>query len=259
MKISITFVLFAFVAQTFSLTCPTFTCTKAFENKLTCATKTIVDNVFSVIIKPCDDDKFACPFTERLDEDDICTDVPVKMYPGEVCNTGNDCINGTCKDGKCKSGEVGNDCKTHMDCGEALYCLNKKCANLVDANGACSDTVLCKVGLACANGNCTKIASIENEKPAFVPATCKSYYMENGACTDGPILNEADKKSETCPRPEGCQYTFKGKPDKKVTEPCVCGMTPNSTGICRPGEGDTKLDDVRGNVHFIAHYLFRQN
>jgi hypothetical protein len=123
--------------------------------------------------------------------------------------------------------------------------LSGKCAPLIAAGAPCNETNLCQVGLLCVNNNCTKIGSIENGKAAVVPATCKSYYMEDNKCTDGPILNETEKKLEVCPSSGECHYSFKGDANKKITEPCVCGMTQNATGICRPGEGDTQLDDVR--------------
>lgn len=245
MKITITFVFFALIAQTFSLTCPTFACTQNFTNNQTCASKTIVGNVFSVLIKPCADSKLACPFTENLDEDDLCAAPVLKMYPGEFCNTAADCIQGTCTGNICQSGAAGATCKTHLDCGAGLFCLSGNCTALIGVGGACSDTTLCQVGLICAAGNCTKIASIENNQPAVVPATCKSYYMENGNCTDGPMLNDTERKMPAC-TPDGvCHYTFKGTAGKIATEPCTCGLTNYTTGVCRPGEGDAKLDDVR--------------
>ena len=67
--------------------------------------------------------------------------VVYSSYPGEPCNTTTDCLSGTCTSGVCFGSNVGQVCKSHLNCNPGLRCSNNICSSLLNigASGCSSD------------------------------------------------------------------------------------------------------------------------
>lgn len=61
------------------------------------------------------------------------------IVPGDVCNTGDSCNQGTCTKGACASNnKVDSACNTHADCPIATWCKAQKCAAIIAPGAACT-------------------------------------------------------------------------------------------------------------------------
>ena len=121
----------------------------------------------------------------------ICIKRKNNLEIGDKCLIGNECITGTCTEGKCVGSKEGNQCNTDSNCDIGLYCetiSNKNvCTKYVDAGGSCtgSDTYRpCKAGYVCANNQCTLQFSIENGSASTNPFACKSKFSYGGKCAE---------------------------------------------------------------------------
>jgi hypothetical protein len=201
---------------------------------------------FFVTLRGCNETFEVCPFQAPLDEEDICVNsTTYKKMPGEYCDTKDNCYSANCTANNICGGQpVGIACKSDMECDVGLYCFNKVCTQTAGAGMFCNDTVKCAADALCVQQACVRLASIENDNATVVSATCKSFYVVNNKCSPGPILI-GDSDSNVCNSglQKPCLYNIT---DKNLTwnDSCVCGMHVNSTGVCKPGEGDIAVADI---------------
>jgi hypothetical protein len=140
----------------------------------------------------------------------------------------------------CKGNQKGDECTNTNQCDRGLYCDEGRCKETGEGCNAKGEG--CSVNQICikATKECVKLASIENDKPAPVPAACKSYYQnEEGKCTEGPKLKDLHKHD--CPKEGTCQYSVG---DKTIETSCSCAKDNTGKRYCPPGKGDINTNDV---------------
>ena len=134
-----------------------------------------------------------CTIPHEYGSDGYCEDK--KRYPGEYCDSNNQCHEGNkCKGYVCRGRKVGEFCNSHINCDVELYCNNKRCT---EPTNTCDKNKLCKSNEVCDNGKCVVMAQLENGANAFVPAACKSYYLVGNKCHEGPKLNPNTNSKES--------------------------------------------------------------
>ena len=220
-------------AAVFASDCPIYNCTlDRVEKTAACAFK----NITHVDMKLCKASDELCPAPTGLDEESLCTKKTLlkNLYPGEYCETVDQCLYGTCEKNKCSGDPVNKACKHDTDCNVGLYCNGEVCTALLPLNTDCTNGTRCDVGSFCYNGNCTLFAQLEDGTPATIPAACKSYYIVEGKCQTGPKWAKSANNST-------CNYTLG---NNSFEEQPVCGKQSNGEPICTKGKGDTPLDDV---------------
>lgn len=263
MKFSIYIVIITLIQLGFLQVCPVFQCYE-FPNENACAMKSQGENGFVMNLRGCNttiNKDYVCPLSAQEEEEDICAlPSPKKVFPGEVCNTTEDCISGTCENKLCVGKKEGDKCGADYECGPNLYCL-ETCKPAIKNGEPCNTTDKCKADALCLQNKCVQYASIDNNQPALVPATCKSLFMYEGKCSAGPTLSEDNKKTNICIGRNNlepiCKYSISNGPS--FNESCTCGMTNTTFGLCKLGEGDYQVDYVnlyKPNILFLVLYLY---
>jgi len=212
------------------------------------------ENLMTYYLNPCNDTKI-CPLNFH-DQPDICSldHVHPTKFPGEFCKIGLECLSGNCLNNTCKGVEAGFKCTSDSVCDAGLYCneLNE-CEEAKYENLKCDYKTKCLSTFVCNKGVCTKILSLENGSEASAPLACKSYFIHQGVCFEGPKLQKEEQYEDT----EGpipcnnetylCSYVVDGK--LKINQLCQCGMADTRDSFCSPGKGDIDSKDYAEYVH----------
>eukprot|EP00830_Metopus_es_P013824 TRINITY_DN3487_c0_g1_i1.p1 TRINITY_DN3487_c0_g1~~TRINITY_DN3487_c0_g1_i1.p1 ORF type:complete len:405 (+),score=64.23 TRINITY_DN3487_c0_g1_i1:67-1281(+) len=186
------------------------------------------------------------------------SDLPIKCtdyynypfrYPGENCRHNAECKRGTCSvNMTCTGGSKGDTCTDDLDCGPRLYCDSETqtCARALTKDADCTNGK-CDTPYVCNNKKCTSIGSLQIGDIATSPAACKSFYIKDSLCHEGPKLvrNESDPKSGPIECTEKCTYKLADVP---YDEPCLCGKTDQMKGYCSPGRAE--IDNLN---HYISY------
>ena len=216
---------------------------KVFNIELnTCSkTNTHYCNVYDVLISKTDNYINEC---EKLPSN-------LPSYPGGVCLVSDDCIFGTCYDGKCVNFQFNDECNAYEDCSINQTCLEHKCVPYSEVE-RCEDSYQCPFSKICIKNVCINAYSIEDYTKdntegditdyIYIPYTdrpdmlCKSgsYYREGDRYYCGTLHNIDDTCREEC--------KYKNQEDKIITikENCVCGFNKDRSKHCELGNGEKK-------------------
>eukprot|EP00826_Nyctotherus_ovalis_P003074 TRINITY_DN10617_c0_g2_i2.p1 TRINITY_DN10617_c0_g2~~TRINITY_DN10617_c0_g2_i2.p1 ORF type:complete len:229 (+),score=52.04 TRINITY_DN10617_c0_g2_i2:696-1382(+) len=217
----------ALAAGCLAMKCADYKCGNNNSNEGECITWTVT----GMTIIPCKDG-LACLMDNK--GVGMCKkpgDIKGK-YAGEYCESNPQCRTDNCVNNVCV-GKKDGKCTTHADCDVEQFCDKEKCAKI---EGACSvaNNKPCKSNEVCNGDVCVRLASIDNGKPSQVPAACKSYYIKDKKCEQGPTLKREDKGM--------CVYQV-GK-DPEYTDTKVCVRDSKGSSFCDPGRGKMNINDV---------------
>ena len=233
--------IFAFAAAEF--TCDVYSCAK-LEGDI-CARVNQTDSRLYFEFQTCPESK-VCDLHLGT-EPDHCNafyTTPSK-YPGEYAANETECFGGIYDKEKkiCLGKKLNDTCSGDIDCGPKLFCSSQICVPALKEGEACGAAAKCDAHLVCNKGNCTKVGSLKEDIEASAPAACKSFYIMNGRCHEGPKLltSNGKKAEEPIECPGDCTYTLNGT---NHSSSCICGKTEFGRPFCTPGKGDVDITDV---------------
>lgn len=201
----------------------------------------------TITLKVCDNSKL-CDFHPE-NKSNNCVQFVKNRYPGEYCDYSKECINGACVKNHCFINDT-NSCEYNEHCNANYFCNSeKKCSKVAGDGDNCASSK-CDVGLVCLtnkNGTktCVKIGSLSLGNDSSSPAACRTYYVVDGKCAEGPKLlgfNENNRLPTKCK--ENCTYTIGS--NKYITS-CVSEKSADATLLCNPGIGDIDASKVMFN------------
>lgn len=99
-------------------------------------------------------------------DESYCTKLPIYKEEGEKCRENSECKSYICEGGKCITRKDGEFCDKFPACGQFSTCHDNKCVPLLEEGGACDSDYQCGFDLACGNGKCQKMFSLESGKPS---------------------------------------------------------------------------------------------
>lgn len=246
--------------------CPIYNCTdfnNTDEKKFTC--KKMNDEVFN--LQACPKPSLFCDLHYDTEED-ICRESyskPLK-YPGEHCHTAAECYSKSCNNKTeggptvCLGWWINNNCTSDIDCDNTLYCNKeaRRCLpwSKIDEECGISGKKCGPNGICGTNNRCILIGSLDNGNVTTAPRACKSQYMHEGLCQQGPKLKRTADDPQAgpieCPKEtKKCIYTFTSMSGEtsEIEEDCECGRTENPQGLyCNPGVGDIDFSDYLSYV-----------
>ena len=221
--------------------CPLYVCEKKFISNKGCASTKFKNDFLEIHLHSCGKNKI-CDILLMQDGVAKCMDYYniTKRYPGEYCTSSHECYSGKCQDSKCIWQSPNDKCTDDIDCNVGLFCLNGLCKNYITQKEDCRKSSLkCPPNAVCDSNypNCIKIGSLDIGSKSNTTAACSSFYIYNGTCASGPILDPRYKgqnpgKCEYLPR----NYSFSEKP--------LCGMSSNQASYCNYGPGDFNIQSV---------------
>ena len=97
-----------------------------------------------------------------MGEEAYCTKKPIEKEEGETCQRTTECKSRMCIEGKCSTLPDGAKCKKHFQCGQFSSFSNSVCKPLVKEGDAYDGDDGCGFKLACGNGKCQKMFSLES-------------------------------------------------------------------------------------------------
>ena len=100
-----------------------------------------------------------CPAKEEA----YCIKKIVKKDEGDQCEADTECKSGMCTEGKCSTLPDGAECKKHYQCGQFSACRpsDSTCQPLLKEGDSCDSDYDCGFNLACGDGKCQKMFSLE--------------------------------------------------------------------------------------------------
>lgn len=185
---------------------------------------------------------------------------PLKRYPGEECETDDDCINdySNCVNKVCSNSPEYPACNSTRDCPVGKACMNDTgsptCKDQKDEGESCENGWDCKNYLGCYRNRCIKFGSLKtgmlnDEEIANFTGNqmrqllCASEHLDEAEkkfCVDteydmGWIKDEGkiidDKGFVKCDYGEICKYHYVNKKGG-VKMPCGCGYNEEGQGYC---------------------------
>ena len=237
------------------------------ENNNYCATKkrTESNSVFEVRVKQCH--SMSCNIYDtllgELEKNTSCQRPPENSiynypsYPGGVCNSDINCLNGICINGTnndtkyiCQDSLKGENCSSHNNCPLNTACINGKCQQYLDDDEKCNDSYQCQFDSFCNRHNgvktCEKLFKKKNGEDI-------SDYLDEeerfeNLCEDGGyIIEEKNGKiTKTCEKLNNIDYdcndicTYKKSDGSiyKSEDKCLCGYNKYRTKHCVLGNGE---------------------
>jgi len=225
--------------------CPDIICNESSMNGSVCAKW----DEKSLILNKCKEDEI-CVLPLNITEDGNCQkiDETATLLPGEYCTNPKQCLyENECANNVCKGKKPNEDCTHDGNCDVELHCNSKKkCANSADS---CSETEKCKSNQICLYGKCVILGQLEDGKESVVTGACRSYYIHDGKCTEGPKLHGNDKFM--CPYTEQCRYYWTHNNSMFLSR-CICSGDAAINAFCSPGQGDIDTSDVYVCVKIVC-------
>lgn len=155
--------------------CPLFKCEKQ-EPKQTCINKSVVKTDLIAYINKCKDNQF-CNWNEddlfdNLEYQASCKEIILdKGYPGDECNTIEDCkvieykssFSRSCTNGICRGFSENNPCDSSKQCDIGLTCSNKTCSKFIQPGEKCTGLKdeACNGLASCYKDICTEWYTLE--------------------------------------------------------------------------------------------------
>ena len=234
-----------------------FSCDLNEDDKY-CAMKKRTDSnsIFEINVKKCS--SMPCNIYDTLLGDtekitfcqDSSTNTSYKnpSYPGGVCNSTLDCLNGICVNSTCEN-SIENECLSHENCPLNTACINSKCQPYLKIDEKCSDSYQCEYDAYCnkKNQKCTPLFSV-SDGVDITEETLPGERIEN-ICQNGEYITEKDDNDvihrycETLKNVEYncndvCTYT-KHNGEKYISEEkCLCGYNKYRSKFCVLGNGE---------------------
>jgi hypothetical protein len=188
----------------------------------------------------------------------ICTlnvqsDDMIKRYPGESCETDDQCIKsdigtGACSNKKCAGLADREGCKSTAGCLIGFYCdaETHKCAAQKAKEGKCKESSECINELLCNASICSITPysldsgkDLDDSDPNFNQFKCKFNYTHKNKCATLTQEAEGDKDGFIeCQYGDTCQYKVDGD---DITGICDCGYNADGKGYCQRGHNKSKL------------------
>lgn len=290
--------------------CPKFTCDKKYkknDSNICLVKKQLYSpNNSEYVLYGCSDPNSSCLFdysslffpnnnissitcnkqeSEIDDEDSI-------SYPGEPCNSNNDCyFQLNCLNNICYGKGFDEQCHFNIDCNAGLYCNDKenKCKYLKREESPCKDEFECMNNMGCYNNKCVLYFSlpvntqvtpllVKQNQNRNIEDLCEYGYIDYSAneCskisyfkTDDKIFNEEKMKNANyikdvnlfkCNLGDTCQY-FRNNNSEKFNY-CICGYNKEGQGYCPYSHDDEYnwkryFTQVRVNRNNKCHTLNR--
>lgn len=267
--------------------CPIFQCESEDRQKEKVCTSSLFDlgnkrlNI-SLFSKSCTWDKEICDFSRNFntsaESNSTCApkqeQKTIKRFPGEACDTDNDCyaetktdIFGICsnKTKLCLGKLKGDDCGATHQCVKGLYCkkgeTKSTCEYQLSSEKNCTQTYECANNLACLNNTCKDAfyslnvgdeITVEYDQLISKERFCKTNKVRQNA-KDGKFRcisrNHTDARNASlnddliqCNFNQKCNYTIS---DNVTTDednlPCDCGYNKNGFGYCPRGHDSSKI------------------
>ena len=190
-------------------------------------------------ISPCSDNDLICVLPSGMEDNGICTnknEVPSAL-PGDYCTNDEQCLyESKCLGNVCKGMKANDSCILDEHCDVELYCDGAKCK---EPQENCTKEGECASNKMCYGGKCVALFSLDNNANSTIPGICKSYYVEDTKCVEGPTL--VNKETLNCPNTSSCTYKVL---DKEFNKSCICGQTENGSRFCPLEKGDFYVSKV---------------
>lgn len=198
----------------------------------------------------------------------------VNRYPGEDCNTDEECESeSNCVYHICSGYPIGTRCRNHLQCDIGLYCYDQTRCTAQKLEGEkcrsdqeCRNDLGCNIDYTTQKGSCVKYYSIHNGEDV---GTCYSSDREafNSLCSSG-VCSLYDKTvssglgvcSEnissqgdlpiTCTQNEDC-IGIDSK-NTTYTGTCTCGIEEDGTSYCELWSGDDPQLEIR--EAYLTHF-----
>ena len=166
------------------------------------ATRQGSDNI--IYVAGCAEDEY-CPAKEEA----YCTKKIVKKDEGDQCELDTECKSGMCTEGKCSTLPDGAECKKHYQCGQSSACRpsDSTCQPLLKEGEACDSDYECDFNLACGDGKCQKMFSLEVGAVSDNWKLCKSGISYKYKSKKGYNFYCVDKRQDTPTCPENYEKT----------------------------------------------------
>ncbi len=190
--------------------------------------------------------------------------------PGNKCLNNFDCTSRDCFNGICKGVEKNGYCDEHRDCDVGLRCRKDKniCdLQIVAGENGCLSDFDCSNSAGCMSGACVTYTyiklsyfSLGKNKTTTSDVFCKSVFMMNGVCLNGPRVTNKDLPYHciiNSTYTEKCIYNFAGSEFKFD---CQCGVNSDGDAFCPLPSGEIKYmnylptlsDLLKNNCHTLA-------
>jgi hypothetical protein len=256
-------------AQSLNFSCPTYQCLqtthmRSLDSSTYCllAHTTTIPIVFSANSCPANT---YCTIGANADNY-YCNSAPNAFnlsYPGEMCNTTNNCIGGaTCQSNVCKGLLSSQSCSSDVQCDVDLFCspVTNKCSPLGAYNSSCSIMQPCQSHLYCDSYSLTCLlkGTLDNFRNTPTRWACKNFFAIKSEgklqCWSPPAFAEDTNNSMTT-KPctiggSDCRYIISNSVE--YYKDCRCGYTANLTnsGYCPIAEGA-----LSNNISVLQTYI----
>ena len=233
---------------------------KEDETNNICAIKkrTESNTIFEVKVKKCP--SMPCDIYNTLlgetEKNTTCETPPNNIeyknpsYPGGVCKSDINCLNGICLSGKCVDSLKGESCYSHENCPLNSTCYQGWCRNYLKLNYRCENSYQCEFDAFCnqKTKKCQELFSLEDGTviTGLVP---ENERMEN-LCKSGGFIIEKDSTGQLIRKCETltnlditcndlCRYKRKSNDNIfESEEKCMCGYNKYRSKYCTLGNGE---------------------
>jgi len=236
--------LVSFVYSSTNRICANYKCENLPDGE--CYKLTMEKDKFEYALQSCLEDEL-CDFDSDVYHGKCSKHLPRRL-PGEFCTAKKDCLNERCNNETktCEGIREGGPCTLDEECDSGLFCSKEegKCEDVVKEGKNCTEKK-CGPGLVCDGEKCVHILSIDIDKPSKVSAACKTFYIIDGNCQKGPVLNRKGDEGEgpiQCKNVNNCEYKIND--EDTIKSNCVCGINEEGKSYCNPGIGDIDFEDV---------------
>lgn len=240
----------------------------------TCVYQSLMDN--TNYLQPCPSDNLNnfCDPAYPPQGNVTCTPpIPqiTQSYPGEICESSEQCLHGSCINQKCSAQNLGQNCQDHDECNPGLRCFNEQCVPQISANS----TVLCLNDYDCvSNAGCNRTGSAPGFcVPYFtvpvggIVGDCDLQDKYSFLCIGGSCAPTGKDREGMCIIPYTTVTTTKGakicksnldcygkSPSTNTTynSTCECGLNGQGNSYCFPNDGDGASSRLRDTYFQFA-------
>ena len=228
-----------------------YLCSKEILNENTCVHVKDIQEKYNYI-QPCkNEDKPYCPFEKaKYGKDALCEKkIEIeKKIAGDKCVKDIDCLSKLCKQSRCIGSNKSENCEKNEDCNPGLFCSKQKiCINQKEFDQPCQNTYECLNNCACNNNKCAFYYSIENGVFSNNADTCKSGFIKDKKCENGPI---SKFKGQPCSSDDECNYV-NFNDEIIMKKKCQCGFNGGAFSYCPLSQGDSEFLEMKRSVLFI--------
>lgn len=165
-----------------------------------------------------------------------CTPTTLKgrKFPGEACETAEDCLSLNCTHTSCQGLPQSSVCSDFADCSPGLICWNGFCTPQIALGGPCTASWQCANNALCAQSHCVRFYSQPLGQAIIdTPQVCESGYETQGKCAVAP--SNVNRPDEQCYQSTDCRLSS-GKSGE-----CWCGFNTAEMAFCSSQPGDEEF------------------